>query len=1160
MAEDMERTVPSRTPTRIRCYVIGKTIGKGNFAVVKCAKHTSANIMVAIKMIDKNLLDADNLKKVEREVRIMKKLSHPHIVKLYEVMHTDRMLYLVTEYAAGGEIFDHLVKRGRMSEKEARKTFHQILSAVEYLHSKRIVHRDLKAENLLLDENNNIKIADFGFSNTFEPGLKLKTCCGSPPYAAPELFEGKEYNGPATDVWSMGVVLYILVCGTLPFDGKTLPELKSRVLAGRFRVPYFMSSDCENLIRHMLIVDSNKRYSIAQIKQHKWMIQGEPYEDFVDLEAQREEKNGVCIYNEKVLQQIQQFGEDRSKVIEALQKKTFDSLHGLYQILLEKRKREKLILGQNSENDTGSNADNDDEYVHIGINDLNRAMEPQNIYTSVPPQVGARGVQRRLSNHVEDIQKYLSVRRHTFAVALNPQDVERMGGDGGEIKDEEGINIPEISRRSPTPPPGEQKKLSYKEQFLPCPAVLQVRPSYDRRASDGSASIQSSIAQFHALRKAHKAFNQASAHDDSSSGSNQSSVEQLLGVPVCKEEDRDSGSDQEPDPEAVARYLRGRGQKQRHTLGCTIDPTAGLAEAGIPESFCSFPSQRRTAMVPTRERERASPVPYNPNVLGSVDARLRYNRRSSEGNTGAVLKSNLGQNVDRSDPMKDLQAEFMKLQQLYGNRTEQQPLSRQRRGQSQKEQQIRKRDHQLRHSYPQYHEVPASYDEAMAQDEVTEEEEERHNSPPSSEQFSAEQMEMIRRIQMKQEEEMHKLHQEQLLKHKLLLKRQQEEQREFIRRASGGSANLEASIESFLKLKGLAGAESKAQKGELVDATSPPAFQQQPEQLQEQMQKLNLRIPEMAFVPPGCKSATTQASFHSTFGANQTSASASQANTAAFATDGSSLHIRHKSAPANVMTTNVEHQSKDMEVEDSRHDSDVHPENTTFPVSVHPSELTQPPIPLFPFANVGMHPLFVSSSASSQQPSVLVRDRINDASSNVPRSRAPLGLPGGNTQVMFSPRLPHPPMIPVSSPDSNFDTDSSSYWTSLLYGSVVPKANCNSEQYQNEVAYINNNTNTTAKEALHPLRSAISYDMISGKEINFIVMQIQQALDDRQAHGIDYKQSDSYFSLFGNGIQMEIEVSHVPGSDLNGIKLRRVDGDTWVYKKLCNELLSVIKV
>ncbi|XP_038108695.1 serine/threonine-protein kinase MARK1 isoform X4 [Culex quinquefasciatus] len=255
-------------------YKLLKTIGKGNFAKVKLAKHVPTSKEVAIKIIDKTQLNASSLQKLYREVRIMKLLDHPNIVKLFQVIETEKTLYLVMEYASGGEVFDYLVLHGRMKEKEARAKFRQIVSAVQYCHQKRIIHRDLKAENLLLDSEMNIKIADFGFSNQFTPGSKLDTFCGSPPYAAPELFQGRKYDGPEVDVWSLGVILYTLVSGSLPFDGATLRELRERVLRGKYRIPFYMSTDCENLLKKFLVLNPAKRASLESIMKDKWMNMG----------------------------------------------------------------------------------------------------------------------------------------------------------------------------------------------------------------------------------------------------------------------------------------------------------------------------------------------------------------------------------------------------------------------------------------------------------------------------------------------------------------------------------------------------------------------------------------------------------------------------------------------------------------------------------------------------------------------------------------------------------------------------------------------------------------------------------------------------------------------------------------------------------------------
>ncbi|TSP36127.1 Serine/threonine-protein kinase SIK2 [Bagarius yarrelli] len=332
MAETERKPCQQRAPVRVGFYDIERTLGKGNFAVVKLARHRITKSEVAIKIIDKTQLDAANLEKIYREVEIMKLLDHPHIIKLYQVMETKNMLYLVTEYAKNGEIFDYLASHGRLSEVEARRKFWQILSAVEYCHERSIVHRDLKAENLLLDANMNIKIADFGFGNFFQPGQPLTTWCGSPPYAAPEVFEGQKYEGPQLDIWSMGVVLYVLVCGALPFDGPSLPVLRQRVLEGRFRIPYFMSEDCEHLIRRMLVLDPAKRLALSQIRQHRWMVQEVP------SPKPQLQRRSVGEHSEQVLRLMHNLGIDQHKTIESLQNKSYNHFAAIYYLLVERLK------------------------------------------------------------------------------------------------------------------------------------------------------------------------------------------------------------------------------------------------------------------------------------------------------------------------------------------------------------------------------------------------------------------------------------------------------------------------------------------------------------------------------------------------------------------------------------------------------------------------------------------------------------------------------------------------------------------------------------------------------------------------------------------------------------------------------------------------------
>ncbi|XP_067849492.1 serine/threonine-protein kinase SIK1 isoform X2 [Heptranchias perlo] len=336
----LSQSQPQRRALRVGFYDIEKTLGKGNFAVVKLARHRVTRSRVAIKIIDKTRLDPSNLEKIYREVQIMKLLNHPHIIKLYQVMETQDMLYIVTEYAQNGEMFDYLSTNGPLSESEARRRFWQIVTAVEYCHNHHIVHRDLKSENLLLDSNMNIKIADFGFGNFYKLGEPLSTWCGSPPYAAPEVFEGKEYEGPHLDVWSLGVVLYVLVCGSLPFDGPTLPVLRQRVLEGRFRIPFFLSEDCESLIRRMLVVDPAKRITVSQIKQHHW-IQAEVSLQEPLVYSVKDYNSNLGDYNQQVLGLMHSLGIDRQKTVESLQNSSYNHFAAIYYLLLERVKEHR---------------------------------------------------------------------------------------------------------------------------------------------------------------------------------------------------------------------------------------------------------------------------------------------------------------------------------------------------------------------------------------------------------------------------------------------------------------------------------------------------------------------------------------------------------------------------------------------------------------------------------------------------------------------------------------------------------------------------------------------------------------------------------------------------------------------------------------------------
>ncbi|KAI9925556.1 hypothetical protein ASPWEDRAFT_52201 [Aspergillus wentii DTO 134E9] len=272
----MQSPATTRDMQRLDQYQTIKILGEGSFGKVKLAIHQPSGRQVALKIISRRkLLSRDMVGRVEREIQYLQLLRHPHIIKLYTTIATKSDIVMVLEYAER-ELFDYLVRRGRCNDTEARKFFQQIICAVEYCHRHKIVHRDLKPENLLIDSEKNVKIADFGLSNIMTDGNFLKTSCGSPNYAAPEVISGKLYAGPEVDVWSCGVILYVLLVGRLPFDDDYIPALFKKIAAGNFHMPAYISSGAARLIRQMLQVHPVHRITIPEIRQDPWFLQGLP--------------------------------------------------------------------------------------------------------------------------------------------------------------------------------------------------------------------------------------------------------------------------------------------------------------------------------------------------------------------------------------------------------------------------------------------------------------------------------------------------------------------------------------------------------------------------------------------------------------------------------------------------------------------------------------------------------------------------------------------------------------------------------------------------------------------------------------------------------------------------------------------------------------------
>lgn len=266
-------------------FVIIKKLGQGTYGKVQLGVNKETGQEVAIKTIKKSKIETEaDLIRIRREIQIMSSVQHPNIIHIYEVFENREKMVLVMEYAAGGELYDYLSERKVLVESEARRIFRQIATACFYCHKHKICHRDLKLENILLDENGNAKIADFGLSNVFDESRLLSTFCGSPLYASPEIVKGTPYIGPEVDCWSLGVLLYTLVYGAMPFDGSNFKRLVRQISAADYSEPA-RPSPASPLIREMLAVDPTQRASIERVCAHWWVNEGQEEQCLVQAEA-----------------------------------------------------------------------------------------------------------------------------------------------------------------------------------------------------------------------------------------------------------------------------------------------------------------------------------------------------------------------------------------------------------------------------------------------------------------------------------------------------------------------------------------------------------------------------------------------------------------------------------------------------------------------------------------------------------------------------------------------------------------------------------------------------------------------------------------------------------------------------------------------------------
>ncbi|CAK9013029.1 Serine/threonine protein kinase OSK1 (OsK1) (SUCROSE NON-FERMENTING-1 related protein kinase 1A) (SNF1-related kinase 1A) (SnRK1A) [Durusdinium trenchii] len=350
-------------------YLIGDTLGEGTFGKVKRGTHTLTGETVAIKILEKSKIKSEaDLTRVTREIKILKKTRHDNCIRLLEVIDTPRQIFLMMEFLEGGEVFDYIVKNQRLAEPEASQFFKQILDGVSYLHKINVIHRDLKPENLLMQRLPNgehqIKVADFGLSNTNENDVLLKTACGSPCYAAPEMIAGKQYDGTKSDIWSLGVVLFALVCGFLPFEDDDTPTLYRKILHADYRCPSFVSRGAQDLLARILNTNPATRYTIEEVLAHPWMKRHLALSDKSQNQSSRsvqsQSSRSVLVsspedasenvtdpssqlleLDERALKELEEIGIKRETVVQSMESEAHNSATASYFLVSERIRRDE---------------------------------------------------------------------------------------------------------------------------------------------------------------------------------------------------------------------------------------------------------------------------------------------------------------------------------------------------------------------------------------------------------------------------------------------------------------------------------------------------------------------------------------------------------------------------------------------------------------------------------------------------------------------------------------------------------------------------------------------------------------------------------------------------------------------------------------------------
>ena len=390
-------------------FKIGRKLGEGNFSTVKLATHSLTEEQVAIKILEKTRIAKKEDKiRINREIEIMKKVNHYNIARLYQIVENKFTIYLIQEHIQGKEFMEYLTKNGKLSEIEACKFYHQMISALEYIHQCGIAHRDFKPENILLTNNNLLKIIDFGLGNFYKNNQLLKTSCGSPCYCPPEMIKEESYNGALSDIWSSGIILYLMLCGNLPFYHEQNDIMFKKILSGKFDLPKHLSNNAKDILKKILEVDPKKRMKFEEIKSHPWFnIIDKNYLMHKGINVNQD----IIPIDEGIIQDMEKMGFNKMEVRFNILKNFHNKITTVYYLYLKK----KVEMGRKSVGDLNSNLY--DEY----INDKNNKIS---FYGSL---------ESALKNRICDGNKKISILPNYFEDKYDDNNENIIVGDSGSV-------------------------------------------------------------------------------------------------------------------------------------------------------------------------------------------------------------------------------------------------------------------------------------------------------------------------------------------------------------------------------------------------------------------------------------------------------------------------------------------------------------------------------------------------------------------------------------------------------------------------------------------------------------------------------------------------------------------------------------------------------